>query len=499
MSAFKRFGARPKQSRASVLLLGLLAAAGALYLLCLGAYYPGFFNDDAFFVIGARSLLQGRYVELNSPDLRPLDNYPPGYPLVLAAWSLFGGSLFSFQLLSILLTLASVWLVFRLLKEQGWEEAGLAAAAAFALGPMAASLSGVLLSEVLVMPLSLAVLLLARGCWERLTQRQAAVLGALAGCAALVRLSATSLWLALVLCLAREGRFKRAAAAAACGATVFLPWMLRNAFLTGRAETRIAEMLDWQAGAGGLAASALKSAAFYAHEAFARALFRVPGGVYAESFAATVGVLLLGFGLRAWGLKGWRVFPVLFLACYALVHLAWPYRSSRYLYPVLPLAAGFFFIGAVQTGGRRAARGLMALSLLLSAFPVSAVVRASLRRDTAMSRPPERTYGWIRANTAENAVFAADLDGRLHLLTGRRAVHLPPRSARAAFAEWIKANPADFILVFPNQDVLRRARGAGGADPVSPQELEALLGDRKRFEPVFRSAEEGSIVYRVRR
>lgn len=476
----------------------LLGISAALYLLCLGAYYPGFFNDDAFFVIGARSLLQGRYVELNTPDLRPFDTHPPGYPFLLALWSVFGGSLASFQLLSVLLTVASIWLLHRLLKEQGHEDAAFAAAAAFALGPMTASLSGVILSEVLILPLALLVLLLSRVWWKTMTANQALALGALAGWAALARLSAAALWLALCLCLAAERRWRRAAGAAAAGAAVFVPWLLRNSLITGRAETRVSEMLDWQAGAAGLAASVLKSAAYYGHEAFARALFRCPPGwPFVEAAAATAGVLLLAWGLRAWGLRGERKFPVVFLALYAAVHLLWPYQSGRYLYPVLPLVAGFLFVGAAKAAGRRLAYGLLAASLFLSAFPVAAVLRASFGRDSVMSRPPERTYGWIRANTPANAVFAADLDGRLHLLTGRRAVHFPARAAREAFESWLKANPVDFALIFPGEPIMRRARGAAGANPLSPRELEALFADPRKFEPLFRDAQEGAIVYRV--
>lgn len=49
---------------------GLLALTLGIYLLSLGAYYVGFFNDDAFYLIGARSLLGGNYTELSHPDIR---------------------------------------------------------------------------------------------------------------------------------------------------------------------------------------------------------------------------------------------------------------------------------------------------------------------------------------------------------------------------------------------------------------------------------------------
>jgi len=50
--------------------LAFLAGLSFLYLLCLRAYYLDFFNDDAFCVIGARSLGAA------TPNLRK--SRPPG-------------------------------------------------------------------------------------------------------------------------------------------------------------------------------------------------------------------------------------------------------------------------------------------------------------------------------------------------------------------------------------------------------------------------------------
>ncbi|MDD5629795.1 MAG: hypothetical protein PHU21_12065, partial [Elusimicrobia bacterium] len=71
----------PKAAR-----LACLAGLAVLYLLCLRAYYVGFFNDDAFYLIGARSLLSGGFRELSAPGAPPMTVYMPGYPLILAQW-----------------------------------------------------------------------------------------------------------------------------------------------------------------------------------------------------------------------------------------------------------------------------------------------------------------------------------------------------------------------------------------------------------------------------
>lgn len=77
----------------------ILLAAAALFWLSRHAYYVGFFNDDAYYLIGAKSLLSGRYAEIHSPGAPPLVNYLPGWPLLLAPVLLLtGGSLAAAQL-----------------------------------------------------------------------------------------------------------------------------------------------------------------------------------------------------------------------------------------------------------------------------------------------------------------------------------------------------------------------------------------------------------------
>src|SRR5688572_21115691 len=80
-----------------------------IYILALRAYYVGFFNDDAFYIIGSKSLIQGSYRELNQPGAPPFVSYLPGYPLLLTPFSLlFPHTTLPHQLFSVLLTAASL-------------------------------------------------------------------------------------------------------------------------------------------------------------------------------------------------------------------------------------------------------------------------------------------------------------------------------------------------------------------------------------------------------
>lgn len=461
----------------------------------------GFFNDDAFYIIGARSLLAGRFAELNVPGAPPMDTHSPGYPLLLLPAAIVSGEGFAaYQVTSVLLSAAAAWLVFRLAKERLGPEASLAAAAVAALNPLAVGTSATVLSEIAYVPVSLGVLILAAKAWPKNSVGVWAGIGALAGYLGLVRLSGASLLAALVAGLAWERRWKTSAVCGGAGAGVLGSWILRNYLVAGRSETRVGEMLETLGWSGEM----LERIPYYAKEAFGRALFRWPAMMGTNSgtelwtaAAALAGLAAVLQGTRRWGWSGaGKVLP-LYLSAYGLVHLAWPYQSARYLHPVLPLAALLIFAG-LEKFGKRAVLGAGLLSLALSAAPVSAIVRASLGRSrNPMNTAPSRSCDWIRRNTPPDAVFAASLDGQVHLLTGRPCLHLPGVDDPAALKEWIETNKVSFVAEFPNDFFMKRDFGSRRLDPPGTEKLKRLLaacGGKLMFE----DPDEGVRIYQVR-
>lgn len=477
------------------------AGLAALYLLCLRAYYVGFFNDDAFYLIGARSLLQGRYAELNAPGLPPL-SYHPGYPILLAplAW-ITDGSLLAAQLLSVALTLACVRLLGLCFAAEASTAVVSAAAAAAALNPLMVSMSGTVLSDIPLLAVTLLLLLAARRHWEDASAWLWARLGALAGYACLVRTSGSALLAALVLCLLSERRWRAALSAGLSGGCVFGAYLLRNHFATGRSEGHWLEILDaWKD------LRAWDNASFYLHELFGRALFRwpaVPGRGLLEALTLALCVTALAAGLKAWGLKGWRKLVPAYASIYAVVHLVWPKQGGRYLISILPLVCVLLFLGLERIGhrwklGNRAVWAALALSLALCAAPVWGIVAASLWGWTPLTTPPERTVAWIGQATRVGDVFAAELDGRLYLLTGRQTVHLRKIAEPETFFRWLRERGVSYVLSFPTDYIMRTPAGNLEADPLRRERLDALLADSNRYERVFSDAAEGSAVYRVR-
>lgn len=487
----------------------VLAALGALYLLCLRAYYVGFFNDDAFYLIGAKSLLQGRYVELNAPGEPPLIQYPPGYSILLAqvAW-LFGDSTLAAQLFSVALTLGFVGLSWALLAAELPAAAAVAAAAMVAFNPLTASLSGTVLSDLPLAALMALLLVAARSRWASREARHWLLLGLLAGFGALIRTTGAALPLALCAALLLERRWRDAAVAGAASLSLPGAFWLRNRLLSGSPELRLLELFAPYRGegAGSMLETVLRNAWYYARELFVRAWFRWPDGPVTgalELLTVAAAALLCGWGLRRWGGKGWRKLLPLLLLVWVAGHLAWQKQSGRYLLPVLPLAAALLHAGLAEAD-RRFLRGrgrlswaALALSAGLSVPPVWNVVSTSLWRRTPVNTPPERTLGWLRSGTDHSEVVACELDGRLHLLTGRKTVHLrrlPPE----AFHRWLRDSGADYVLVFPNDYVMKTASGANFNDPLPVDTLKAMLSDPARYDLVFLDEGEGSQIYRVK-
>ncbi len=137
------------------------------------------------------------------------------------------------------------------------------------------------------------------------------------------------------------------------------------------------------------------------------------------------------------------------------------------------------------------------MSLALSLGPIFNIVDVSLRRRTPVNTPPLKTVAWLERETGGRAVVAADLDGRWHLLTGRRTVRLRKLYEPGLFAAWLESAGADYVLLEPTGAFMTTASGRTSHDPMPLDELRLLLsgGCCRR---VFADAEEGTEVYQVR-
>lgn len=474
----------------------------------LGAYYVGFFNDDAFYIIGARSLLAGRYAELNHPAEPPLVNYLPGYPLLLAPLAaVSGGAFLPLQLLSAALTLAGVALLRALFAGELPDGALWAAAAAAALNPLTVSVSGAVLSDPAYTAYSLAVLLAARRGWSAQAPAAWAAMGLLAGGAFYLRPTGLALVAALPAALLLGGRARAAASCFACGAAAAALFPLRNYLLRGYGLVYAAELADPFARAPlGAAAEAFgRSLGFYPFALFARELWRWPfaaGAAPAEALAGAAGSLLLLWGASRFVRRGgWRAAAALYALFYAAAIALWAKLSPRYLLPLMPFACVWVFAALARADELLDRRGrlvgaALAAFLLCAAPPLTRIVTASLFRRSPLAAGPRRTHAWIRRETPQTAVFGAELDGRLYLLAQRKTLRVPRAGGPEGLAVWALNSGVAFVLVEPTGAILATARGSGPHDPVPAERLTAWLDASPRFALAFADAEEGTRVYR---
>ena len=466
----------------------VLSLAIAAYLVCLRAYYVGFFNDDAYYVIGARSIMHGRYAELNAPGMPPLVNFLPGYSLLLApVAAVAGGALWPYQLLSVALMAAGVffaWLYF----DEAPPEARSAAALAAAFCPLCLSMSGTVLSDVPLLALFGAAYLLAREVWQRREVAPWLGLSALCGFASLVRPTGFVLSAALVAALCLEGRWRNAAMAAALGAALPGAFLLRNRLLTGRSLMYFVEAAD-PAARGALGRVLLRNAAFYPKFLFVTTLFRWPaGGRFLEAFTIGLCVLAIACAVREEESWEWRKLVQLSLLAFIAVHLPWSKQAGRYVLPLVPFAAGYVMWGLALLareygGGAGACWWAAALSVALSLSPALKIARASLHGGGEPARPPAETFDWLRAHARPADVVASEMAGRVFLYTGLKTVQLK----RLSQARW--------AVLLPNDAVMRTASGGTPFDPADLADVERRLSRDPRWRRAFASHRDGSLVF----
>lgn len=490
------------------LLLALSAAA--LYAWCWRAYYVGFFNDDAFFIIGARALAQGRFVELNDPRLPDLVNYLPGYPFLLAPLAALRPDGFvPFQSLSILMTAATVGLTFAWARDSFGEAVAVGAAVLVAFNPLTASLSGTVLSDI---PYTFFNLLIVAAAWRGWERRDLAFwggLGALSGFLFLLRPVGAALGAALVAALLIERRWKAAFSCGAAFAALALPYLIVVRLRQGFALAYGLEFLEPYrdpSSSGALAKNWRWNALFYFNELFARIWYRWPGTSFAE--IRKWATIVIGAVLAAWGMRRWTSgaarMTVLYLAAYVAVHLSWSKQAGRYLLPVLPFLAAALMAGAAALGGRwrhagRVPLAIALLSAVLCVRPVSKVVQASLSGEGPLNAPPRQTLDWVKRNTPEDALFGAEMDGSLHVLTGRHAIHLRKSNSPDLFMAWADGAGVDYVLVTSTRFSLKTRAGGRPNDPFDSSLLISLLEASPSFRRVFTNLGEGTAIYeRVR-
>jgi hypothetical protein len=335
-------------------------------------------EDDARYLLLARSLQRGTYRELWSPGLPLHHMYPPGYPALLAVWTAIGGQgLDWIILLQIIMDVTALWLMFVTVRIWMPAVVSICALAIAALNPEVIKLAGQVMSEPALM-LCVTLSVWAAASREGRPERTAIMIGA-ALLAPFFRSEGIVVPIALVATFLLQGRWGTLplAIAAACILGPLLYWNLHNP--SGVIGTSYAADLT-RAGrsSSSLPAVLLKrgfsNALYYALRGVPY-IFPMPGvvkSVVARSLDALIIFSGLAVGIFV-SFRRFRLGALILLACGGMF-LVWPWQLVRYLVPfltiVIPLSTlGLFVIGRrfVSQAPALLLYGVTALALLTGA------------------------------------------------------------------------------------------------------------------------------------
>ncbi|HSR92216.1 MAG TPA: glycosyltransferase family 39 protein [Gemmatimonadales bacterium] len=472
-------------------------------------------NDDATYVLLARSVRHFEYVDRHLVNTPVHSQYPPGYPAILA---LFGGqlgpSINQALGVGVILSLLGLWLAFDIARRVMPIGFAIGMLALLTVNPRLLEYAGQVRSEIPYTTLTLLTV------WLLLTQgnRARAIGWCIAGAvlAALTRSIGVTLIGALCLLWLFERRFARATVLASVSASTVGGWIVWNFLAPDQFASRSYAALAGSAPQKdiGNPASLLGHRLMGFVQDYIGGSIQatlgvptIPGMVVDNLFWVVVVFLLLAIGLVV---ASRRALPLAAYVCTYFAFLAlWPHKLSRFLLPMIPFVLLLITWGAAVLVQRWQRRWLPAVFALLGAFIVVGCLQQYLPnlqqslacpRENSLESPacftePQRSFfalaRYVRENTPANARFLTTKEATFAFYTSRQVMHadlailkfgadlLPSVSARGI--EYIVLSPLigtrlpigllpvcrrlETVTTFPGTTALLRIRPAGSAVP----------------------------------
>jgi hypothetical protein len=431
---------------------------------------PGIFSDQAVYVALGNALQQLQYRELFRVDLPAHAMYPPGYPLLLAAWSAVGGSQFDWLvLIGCSSTAAALLLLFDATHNRWGVAVALASLGALAFNPTVVGAGGWVLSEG---PFMLWQMLALWAVAPRDQQSDRTVLaGAAAIAAALTRSAGVVLVAALLLYWLSKRRYATVLTFGIIATAFVGGWLAFTVAASDRVvgQSYVADAMARPSGPGLF--DALRERIANKPQYLRHLYWQLPtpgkSGMVADNLigiplvtgAAVAGVAALA---RAWPAAA------LYLALYGALLMMWPWTVPRFLIPIVPLVVLAVILGTgrlLHAVGqpRGGTAGMVVVAILLAGTGLFAVGGVISERRACVGRgelPSSRCFrdGWasyfeavqhIRSNVAPDAVFVSVAPATLYYHTGHRVVWevAALRTTPSDFVPFLKGHSVTHILL----------------------------------------------------
>lgn len=472
----------------------ILGAGFLLYLGFLPRYYVGYFNDDAIYILTAKSLLHGHFSTLHLPSEPPMIHYPPGFSLLLAPFVAVLGPHWSWlKGVPVLMTLGSGFFLWCLLGAPPAARTRALLVTLFLFHPLAASYSGAVMSDSCFLFFVLAALVRLKQTLHGTSDHADWGLSLLCAWTALIRPDGCVLLISMVVALAYAKRWKTLLSVSLLGVLAWGGLFLRNYCL---AHTGIDYLSAWSQ----LLPYVMQPGQLWQNFcSLLRSLSRMVVG-----FGwGDLGILLAGLGAwRVWNTQAIdrHVFAAIATLCalFVVLHTLWA-PEDRHFLMVLPFCLWFTLEGLLAFWPTRLYPEpvFWALGLLMCLR-----TDARLLRDTwSPSRPietllPGETYTWIGNHTPREAVFVGKA-ATIALYTGRHGLQPANNFAdQEEFRHRLLKNRIGFICDQPRR--IAALQGPTLNQTIGWEEMRRW--PRKwpeAFRPIYENPGEQTVVYEV--
>ncbi len=307
---------------------------------------PTILSDEAVYVVLARALRGFQYRELFQVDLPVHRMYPPGYPLLLAAWSAIGTERLDWLVLvGIASSAGALFLLFSAVRNGWGSGVALACLSGVALNFTLISSTGWLVSEAPFMFFSTLALWALSHKGDR--PRDALTAGAATIAAALIRSAGASFVVGLALYWLWQRRYRRVLTYGLLAGLTVGGWLVFAALAPMQVpgNSYIADAAVHPAGTSLFRAVVDRALGklLYARYLYWQLAPTVQGSVLDDVIAVPVLLGGLGVGLFALAIE-WPA-TIVYIVSYGALLMVWPWTIGRFLLPLLPWLVSALIIG----------------------------------------------------------------------------------------------------------------------------------------------------------